>query len=179
MNCFFCSGQGTVIQNNQPSRDIDVDKYTEEIIDSSHRQLTIYDFEFDDIGRYICSNGFFQDFIDLSKESGKFIYCDNSTKTEVRQQKQVFGIGISTGVSNVSPTPVCQLEVENNTFPVTIFKTTGKDRIVDVIFKTTLFNTSFFCKKPGNPFIFACNISGIVLRKKSYQNMPRFQEQKP
>lgn len=42
--------------------------------------------------------------------------CDNSTKTEVKQQKQVFGIGISTGVSNVSPTPICQLEVEVNHF---------------------------------------------------------------
>lgn len=155
-----------LFRNNRPSYDIDVHKYTEETIDDYHRQLTIHDFEFVDIGQYYCSNGIFEDFIDLSQEYGNLIYCENSTKTEVRQQKQKFGIGISAGVSNVSPAPVCQLVVENNTFPVNIFKTIRKEAIVDVIFQTTVFNTSFFCKKPGNPFMFVCNISGIVLGKK-------------
>lgn len=60
-------------RNNRPSHDIDANKYTEEIIDDYHRQLTIHDFKFDDIGQYFCSNGIFQDLIDLSQESGKFI----------------------------------------------------------------------------------------------------------
>lgn len=60
-------------RNNRPSHDIDVNKYTEEKIDDYHRQLIIHDFEFVDIGQYYCSNGIFEDSIDLSQESENFI----------------------------------------------------------------------------------------------------------
>lgn len=62
-----------LFRNNLPASDLNLDKYKEKVIDKNHRQLIIHDFEFFDIGRYLCTNGIYEDFIDLSHESNKFV----------------------------------------------------------------------------------------------------------
>lgn len=66
-----------LFRNHRPADNIDVNKYKEESIDDLHRKLTIHTFQFDDIGRYLCTNGVFDGFIDLSQETKNFI-CKHS-----------------------------------------------------------------------------------------------------
>lgn len=154
-----------LFRNTLPASDLNFDKYNVKVIDDNNTQLIIHGFEFVDIGRYLCTNGIYGDVIDLSHESNKFVYIDNSTKSTVLQQESAFGISLTPLVSNVSPLPVCQLEIENNTFPVNISKTLLQGAISSFVFQTIEFKAAFFCMKPVKPFRFVCDIGGIALKR--------------
>lgn len=163
-------------RNHLPTPDLNIYKYEEMKIDDNHRRLTIHNFENADIARYSCTNGINGDFIDLSLKSDQFIHFDNSTNATVLQQQTIFGIRVTVTVSNVSPMPICHLEIENITFALNISRPLPQEAIASVIFQPTVFNVTFFCRQPKKTFYFVCDIGGLTLEenvKKKCSDFPK------